>query len=280
MPPPPPPSSSVPAATVPSLPEIARQWGRIGCVGFGGPPAHVALLRDLCVPRRRWLTATQFEHAIGATNLLPGPASTQLAIYCAWRLRGTRGALLGGACFVAPGLVLILALSALFLAGSEPRWLRGAGMGAGAAVAVVALRAGVTLGVPIWARTVRARRPRVGLYALAGGLSAALTGAWLVVVLFACGLAELGSRRATGPRPARPGSALHAWPALLTSAPVLRALHVAGVGSRARAWAIASPLATATAPVAPTGVGALVWTAFKVGAGVPLVSWSRWFGIG
>ena len=71
-----------------ALATIAREWGRIGCVGFGGPPAHIALLRDLCVERRGWLTATDFEDGIAATNLLPGPASTQLAIYTAWRLRG------------------------------------------------------------------------------------------------------------------------------------------------------------------------------------------------
>jgi chromate transporter len=70
---------------------IAREWGRIGCIGFGGPPAHIALFRHLCVKEREWLTDEQFERAIAATNLLPGPSSTQLAIYCAWRLRGTRG---------------------------------------------------------------------------------------------------------------------------------------------------------------------------------------------
>jgi len=80
----------------PSLGTIVREWGRIGCIGFGGPPAHVALLRQLCVERRRWIDEQQFERAIAATNLLPGPASTQLAIYCAWRLRGRRGAIVGG----------------------------------------------------------------------------------------------------------------------------------------------------------------------------------------
>ncbi|HSD81071.1 MAG TPA: chromate transporter, partial [Solirubrobacteraceae bacterium] len=83
------------SAVAPGLPEIAREWGRIGCVGFGGPPAHVALLRELCVDRRGWLGAEDFEHGVAATNLLPGPASTQLAIYCAWRLRGIAGALVG-----------------------------------------------------------------------------------------------------------------------------------------------------------------------------------------
>src|SRR4029077_9005232 len=84
------------ARTEPSLAEIVREWGRIGCVGFGGPPAHIALFRELCVQRRGWLAGEEVVREIAATNLLPGPASTQLAIYCAWRLRGTPGALVGG----------------------------------------------------------------------------------------------------------------------------------------------------------------------------------------
>jgi chromate transporter len=180
----------------PSLLEIARQWGRIGCVGFGGPPAHIGLLRELCVERRGWLTNTQFERAIAATNILPGPSSTQLAIYCAWRLRGVRGALLGGACFIVPGLVAIIALAALFLAGSPPAWLRGAGMGAGAAVAAVAVRAGLDVARPIWTSAgAQHRRVRVLAYALAGALAAAVTGPWLVLVLLACGALELAGRR-------------------------------------------------------------------------------------
>jgi chromate transporter len=112
------------SATAPSLPTIAREWARIGCLGFGGPPAHIALLRQLCVERHRWLEPREFEDAIAACNLLPGPASTQLAIFCAWRLCGRAGALVGGACFIVPGLILILALAALFLAGSPPRWIK------------------------------------------------------------------------------------------------------------------------------------------------------------
>ena len=81
-------------AGAPGLGEVARQWGRIGVVGFGGPPAHITLLRELCVDRRRWIDPVRFEDAIAAVNLLPGPASTQLAIYCAWRLRGALGAIL------------------------------------------------------------------------------------------------------------------------------------------------------------------------------------------
>src|SRR5947209_7159369 len=57
---------------------IVREWTRIGIVGFGGPPAHIALLRSLVVERRRWLSEREFEDAVAASNLLPGPASTQL----------------------------------------------------------------------------------------------------------------------------------------------------------------------------------------------------------
>ena len=74
-----------------SLGTIAREWTRLGCIGFGGPPAHIALLRRLCVEDRQWMSDRDFEDGVAATNLLPGPASTQLAIYCAWRLRGRRG---------------------------------------------------------------------------------------------------------------------------------------------------------------------------------------------
>ena len=114
------------APEVVRLRTIAREWGRLGVIGFGGPPAHISLLRRLCVDERGWLPAHDFEDAIAATNLLPGPASTQLAIFCAWRLRGRPGALVGGLCFILPGLVMILALSVLFLGNDPPHWVLGA----------------------------------------------------------------------------------------------------------------------------------------------------------
>ncbi|WP_323384991.1 chromate transporter, partial [Streptomyces calidiresistens] len=125
----------------PRLATIAREWGRIGLLGFGGPPAHIAMLRETCVERRRWVDPERFEDGIATTNLLPGPASTQLAILTAWWLRGARGALVGGFCFIVPGLILIIALAALFLAGNPPVPVRGAAAGAGAAVAAVAAHA-------------------------------------------------------------------------------------------------------------------------------------------
>jgi chromate transporter len=181
----------------PNLAVVAREWGRIGCIGFGGPPTHIKLLRELCVEGKRWLTPVEFEDAVAACNLLPGPASTQLAIFCAWRVRGRRGALLGGTAFIVPGLILILALSALFLAGAPPRAVLAAGAGAGSAVAVVAAHAAAGLLPASWHRARdggRANRLRWAGYVAAGLLAAATIGPWLVLVLVACGAIEVTSR--------------------------------------------------------------------------------------
>jgi chromate transporter len=215
------------------LATIAREWLRLGCIGFGGPPTHIALLRRLCVEERRWMEAKEFEDGIAATNLLPGPASTQLAIYCAWRLRGTAGAVLGGLCFIIPGLVLILGLSAVFLGRHPAAWVLGTAAGAGAAVPAVALSAAGGLVPSSWRRIggERAQRVRWVVYALAGGAAASTVGPYLVLVLLACGLIEIGIRR-----PMSSGSALSIAPAA--------AVHVGALG----------------------GLGALLWVAFKVGA--------------
>jgi chromate transporter len=215
------------------LATIAREWGRIGCVGFGGPPTHIAMLRKLAVARERWIDEAEFEDAIAATNLLPGPASTQLAIFCAWRLRGWRGALVGGACFICPGLAVIIVLSAIFLANNPPTWIKGAALGAGAAVAPVAINAALGLLPASWRRAgdVGARRVRWVLYALAGGVAAATVGTWLVLVLLGCGLVEV---TITGGVRWPPGR--HAF--------------------------VVSPLGV----VATGGLGALAWVALKVGA--------------
>jgi chromate transporter len=211
------------AERVPLL-TVLREWGRIGCIGFGGPPTHIALLRELCVERRQWLEARDFEDAVAACNLLPGPASTQLAIYCAWRQRGRLGAVVGGAAFIVPGLLAILALAALFLAGSPPRWVRGAGAGAGAAVAAVAVQAGWGLAGPSW-RHARERSPlRWALYLVAGAAAAATLGPWLVVVLLACGAIELLARRGAAGLPG-----LAPWP-------LLAAVATGGGGLLSLAW--------------------------------------------
>ena len=216
-----------------ALGTIAKEWGRIGCTGFGGPPTHIAMLRRLVVEREAWMEETEFEDAIAATNLMPGPASTQLAIFCAWRLRGLRGALVGGACFICPGLALIIALAALFLVSNPPTWIEGAALGAGAAVAAVAINAALGLIPASWRRAgaARTRRVRWVVYALAGGAAAATLGTYLVLVLLGCGLVEVACSGAL-----RPPKSLHGF--------------------------VVAPLSV----VVTGGLGALTWVALKVGA--------------
>jgi chromate transporter len=212
------------------LTTVAREWTRIGLTGFGGPPAHVVLLRQLMVDREQWMDAREFQDANAACGLLPGPASTQLAIFCAYRVAGPAGAIVGGLGFIVPAVVLVLVLSLLFLSQSPPLWVRGAGAGAGAAVVAVAVHAARALVGPSIAdaRTDRMRLLRWWIYAAIGTAASALLGAYVVVALLACGVFELVVRRG-----------------------------IPGTGS---VMLLVPGSATAA------GLGALVWTAFKVGA--------------
>jgi chromate transporter len=212
---------------------IAREWLRIGLIGFGGPPAHISLLRDLVVRRKGWMDARAFEDANAACSLLPGPGSTQLAIFCAYRVGGPAGAVVGGLGFVLPAVLMVLALSLLFLASAPPEWVRGAGAGAGAAVAAVAVRAGGELVGPSYKHAMEGHGDRLRwvTYLLAGVVAAIVIGPYLVLVLVACGLFEVARRTWFS------GNAASLSPAAL----------VVGAASTG-------------------GIGALAWTAFKVGA--------------
>ena len=217
-------------ATAP-LGTIAREWLRIGLIGFGGPPAHITLLRELVVRKNGWMDPRAFEDANAACSLLPGPSSTQLSIFCAYRVGGPIGAVVGGLGFVVPAVVMVIALSVLFLSSAPPDWVRGAGAGAGAAVAAVAVRAGSELVGPSYRHAMEGHGHQVRwlVYLLAGVAAAIVIGPYLVLVLVACGLLEMFRRR----RPAEAHGIF--WP-----------LPVAVVSSG--------------------GIGALAWTAFKVGA--------------
>jgi chromate transporter len=167
--------------------------------------------------------------------LLPGPASTQLAIFCAQRLAGPIGAVVGGLGFIVPAVTMVIGFSALFLAHAPPDWIRGAGAGAGAAVAAVAVHAGIGLLGPSWGRAAAsvARKARWVVYLMLGVAAAALVGPYLVLVLLGCGLLELALR-------SRLAGALQSY-TVAFAGPLLAA---AGVG----------------------GLGALAWVALKVGA--------------
>ena len=211
---------------------VVREWTRIGVTGFGGPPAHIAMLRKLVVEQKAWMSAEEFQDANAAVGLLPGPTSTQLAIFCAYRSGGPLGAIVGGLGFVVPAVALMLLLSPVFLAHAPPLWVRGAGAGAGAAVAAVAVQAARGLIVPSWQSVRASHKPhqlRWVLYIAASAVTAATLGPYLVLVLVGCGAFEV---LATRPR------------------------------TPSRTTLVLLPAKT----VAVGGYGALAWTAFKIGA--------------
>jgi len=109
-----------------SLSEVAALFLKLGFVAFGGPAAHIALMRDEVVTRRRWVTEQQFLDLLGASNLIPGPTSTELAIYLGYARAGWRGLVLAGTLFILPAALISLALAWVYVRyGSTPEavWL-------------------------------------------------------------------------------------------------------------------------------------------------------------
>jgi chromate transporter len=94
--------------------EVARVFLKLGVIGFGGPAAHIALMEEEIVRRRRWLTRQQFLDLLGATNLIPGPNSTEMAIHVGFVRAGWPGLVVGGACFILPAMLITLALAAAY----------------------------------------------------------------------------------------------------------------------------------------------------------------------
>lgn len=94
-----------------SLGEIGRLFLKLGVTAFGGPAAHIAMLEDEVVSRRRWLTRAEFLDLLGATNLIPGPNSTEMAIHVGHARAGWRGLLVAGTCFILPAALIVTALA-------------------------------------------------------------------------------------------------------------------------------------------------------------------------
>jgi len=114
-------ANDVPEKTT-TLSEIALLFLTLGFTSFGGPAAHIAMMHDQVVVRRKWLTDAEFVDLIGATNLIPGPNSTELAIHIGHLRAGWRGLLVAGVCFILPAVVIVLALAALYVAyGTTPQ---------------------------------------------------------------------------------------------------------------------------------------------------------------
>ena len=196
-----------------SVGEVAGLFLKLGTIAFGGPAAHIALMHTEVVGRRRWLSEQEFLDLVGATNLLPGPSSTELAIYLGLRRAGWRGLVAAGACFIAPAFAIVLGLAALYdrygttpvatdlLYGVTPvviaivvhalvllgrtalksAWLAGIGLAAlGGYLAGVHPLALLALGAALWLAVTGGRRFAARFGAPAVLAPAALAGPWLL----------------------------------------------------------------------------------------------------
>jgi chromate transporter len=94
-----------------ALGELTRLFLRLGFTAFGGPAAHIAVMKEEVVTRRRWMTDAEFLDLLGATNLIPGPNSTEMAIHIGLRQGGWRGLLLAGCCFILPAVFIVSAFA-------------------------------------------------------------------------------------------------------------------------------------------------------------------------
>jgi len=198
------------------LREVAGLMAKLGCIAFGGPAVHVAMLRDETVARRGWVTDAEFLDLFGAVSVLPGPSSTQLAIVLSRRRAGWLGLVVGGVCFIAPAMVIVLGLAWAYRRyGATPT---GGGVLYGVRPVVVAI-----VVVALWqlARTAVKRRWYVVIgagtvagYLLRVNVLALLAASALAVVLIdnrrrlhASAPLPLAIAAAVGARPARPGLA-------------------------------------------------------------------------
>ena len=110
MPQPAPDAANNPVATA----DLARTFFKMGCLGFGGPLAHVALMQQEVVEKHQWLSSQSFAEGLTLSQVLPGPLSTKLAIYLGYKHKGMRGALITTAGFILPAFFLLLVLTDLY----------------------------------------------------------------------------------------------------------------------------------------------------------------------
>ena len=172
-----------------SLRELLAYFGRLGSLGFGGPVALVGYMQRDLVEQRRWIPEKDFKQGLALAQLAPGPLAAQLAIYLGWLRHGVLGATLVAIAFVLPSFLMVLGLSALYVAYGGLPWMRGAFYGIGAAVIAVIARSAYKL-----ARSTIGRDPLYGvLFAASAGVTA-WTESELVWLFVLCGVVAYGLR--------------------------------------------------------------------------------------
>jgi chromate transporter len=200
-----------------SLRELTLLYLRLGTTAFGGPAAHIAMMEDEVVRRRRWLSREEFLDYLGVINLIPGPNSTEMAIQIGYRFAGWPGLLMGGLCFILPAALLTLALAWVYVRyGALPQ----AGSvlyGIKAVMIAVVLQA-------IWNLSRTAVKSKwLGFIGALGILADAL-GLNVLAVLFGAGLVAMASRMAESSLKKIPSSAM-----LSLTFPKLASTSLAGI---------------------------------------------------
>ncbi|MBP9130487.1 MAG: chromate efflux transporter [Steroidobacteraceae bacterium] len=133
--------ASPPSSPQPPFAEAARFWAKLGFVSFGGPAGQIAILHREVVERRRWLDDREFTRALNFCMLLPGPEALQLAIFLGWKLHGIRGGVTAGLGFILPAVLLLFALSYVYVAHGSLPWVAALLYGLQAAVVALVLQA-------------------------------------------------------------------------------------------------------------------------------------------
>jgi chromate transporter len=131
---------------LPTHAEAFRYWLRLGCISFGGPAGQIALMHRELVDEKRWISERRFLHALNFCMMLPGPEAQQLATYIGWLMHRTWGGIVAGALFVLPSLVLLIALSWLYVAYGNVPAIAGVLYGVKPAVVAIVLHAAWRIG--------------------------------------------------------------------------------------------------------------------------------------
>ncbi len=113
----------LPAPQRPSFKAALRFWCKLGWISFGGTAAHIAIMHDELVEKKRWISNRSFLHALSHCMILPGPEAQQLAIYIGWKLHGKRGGIVAGTLFVLPSMFILLGLSVVYVRFGSLPWI-------------------------------------------------------------------------------------------------------------------------------------------------------------
>ena len=129
-----------------SLAEASRYWFQLGWISFGGPAGQIALMHQELVERRRWLSERRYLHALNYCMVLPGPEAIQLATYLGWLMHGVRGGLVAGGLFLLPSVIVLIALSSIYVLWGQLPLLAAVFWALKPAVLAIVVQAGWRLG--------------------------------------------------------------------------------------------------------------------------------------